>query len=174
MINNEYKLLTLKINENLNKSINALKNNEFSKTGNPSFKIFNNSLILGLYNGKKLPPYIEFDNHSIKINKRVNNVESVFYYNIEGTSNLLKDSIDNTYNCDYQENSFFPLKTIIKNKLFPLIFLGYGKCSNISSLNLTNTQPIDDFKIELIKVKLTPESVIYSVIDYRHLKNGKV
>jgi hypothetical protein len=170
MNDNECILLTIKIKDDLKKTINTIRNKEFKKTGNPSFRIFNNSLILGLYNGEKLPQNIELPDNKITIKSSAYLVEGILYYGIENDFALLKDKINSKVDFTLL-NKYFPLSTIINKELNPLIYLANNIEVNHSSYNLNESYILDDFKIELIKVHIGNCGITYSIVDYRHLQN---
>lgn len=171
---NECILLTIKIKDDLQKSINTIRHRGFKKTGNPSFRIFDNSLILGLYDGDKLPPNIKLPNKDIIITKRVNLVDDILYYSIEEDFPLLEDKLIKNVALNKYNNKYFPLSTIVNKGLNPLIYIANNIKSNPCSYNLNKSFIINDFKIELIKVQLEDRGITYSTIDYRHLQNNIV
>jgi hypothetical protein len=171
---NECILLTIKIKDDLQKTINNIRKREFTKTGNPSFKFFNNSLVLGLYNGNKLPSYIELPNRSIIINKKVNLQDGILYYTLNNSFSLLSEKIINKKDFTFPNNKYFPLANIINKELTPFIYLGNNANSNPCSYNLNKSYILDDFKIELVKIRLEESSITYSIVDYRHLKNNTI
>lgn len=174
MINNECIILTIKIKDDLNSAINTLRNRGFQKTGNPSFKIFDNHLIIGAYSDTKLPSYIPTPKASIKINNRINLNNGILTFNSEDNFSLLQDKIINTEQVTLPFNKYFPLSQLISKNLTPSIFLAANITFSPFAYNLNKTYLIDDYKVELLKLKIENNSVVYSICDSRHLQSDIV
>lgn len=169
---NEYNLLTIKMKDDFQKSINTIRNRGFKNTGNPSFRIFNNSLIIGIYKEDRLPSYIETPKDSIIINKKVNLVDGILYFGIDSTFSLLSENISKFKDKSIATNKYFPLSTLIGKNLTPAVYLANNIDKDPFLYNLNKSFIIDDFKIELIKVQLQKNGITYSIIDSCHLQNN--
>jgi hypothetical protein len=157
--------------DDFQKSINTIRNRGFKNTGNPSFRIFNNSLIIGIYKGNRLPSYIETPKESIIIDKKVNLVDGILYFKIDSTFSLLSENIAKIEDKTIVANKYFPLSTLISKNLTPSVYLANNIQKAPFLYNLNKSFVIDDFKIELIKVQLQENGITYSIIDSCHLQN---
>jgi hypothetical protein len=178
MKNSEFNLLTIKLNQDLYKEINKSRCRGFKKEGNPTFKIFDECLIVGIFKDDKLPSTIEYPKSIIEIDKRVRLESSILHYGLTDELDLLSSSLisveDEFFLSSFKDNIYFPIKTFVRNNLFPMIYLASDYKMNPSSYNLKTPYCINDIRLELLKINSTELGITWSLIDYRHLQKDTV
>ncbi|MBK5201237.1 MAG: hypothetical protein JJE21_06860 [Spirochaetaceae bacterium] len=177
---NQINLLVIQIPQDLNKEINNIRNKSFTKTGNPSFKMLEPCLLLGIYKNNKLPKHIDKISQPILINKNAQCEDELLYfpvYNENGIINLKQNFILNELDLPLDKkicNKFLPLEKLLMENKYPIIFLASNvKNKETNSYNLKKNYKINDIRLNLLNVKFTELGIIYSLLDYRHLSNCK-
>lgn len=178
MKNSEFNLLTIKLNQDLYKEINKSRGRGFKKEGNPTFKIFDECLIVGIFKEDKLPPTIEYPKSIIEIDKRVRIKDSILHYGLTDDLDLLSSSLinikDERYLNSFDDNIYFPIKAATANNLLPMIYLASDYKMNPSAYNLKMPYLISDIRLELLKINSTELGITWSLLDYRHLQKDTV
>lgn len=172
---NKINLLVMQIPQDLIQEINQIRNKGFKISGNPTFKILDPYLILGIYNDSKLPIDIGYSHEDIIINKKAQIENGVLYYKIDN-KNCIKDLIKdlNSKVEVIEENKYLPLAELLYKDKFPLILLASSfNDENLSLYDLKKNYLIKDLRLNILKIEFDDLGIIYSISDYRHLSKCK-
>lgn len=165
-------LLVIQIPQALNAEINKIRNKGFTKTGNPSFKMLEPYLILGIYEYDKFPKHINKLSQTIHIQKKAQCSEGLLYFQVDNKKNII-DELNLPLDENIYEN-LIPLEKLFSKNKYPLIFLASDiDTKETNSYNLNQDYEINDIRLNLLNIKFTDLGIIYSLLDYRHLSNCK-
>ncbi len=176
---NKLNLVVIQLPQDLNKEISTIRDTGFKQTKNPSFKMMDPYLMLGLYNGNKLPQYICNLNKPLDIDCKANLDNQLLYFSLKNAESLIELKRDLKI-IDFEKlskalvcNKHFPLDMILKEDKYPLIFLASNFTTKTTAYNLKSDYQIKDVRLNLLEVEFNDLGINYSVLDYRHLSNDK-
>lgn len=157
-------LYTLEIPEYLKTQLSFNRNKAFKDTGDPSFKVFDPQIILGITNDIKIKDKILYPSSYFTINKEIayNNQFSYIKVNVSklflNSLNLIK--VEDTF-------KLFPYNSI--SKISPIIYIG----SQPSIKCLNKNVDLDDYRINLIETKFCDNYFEWKIINSKHLSKDK-
>lgn len=168
------KLFTLSLPYEIETQIKKFRNNHFKIEANPSFKILDSQLILGITSLKKIPKNLPIPESNYVVDFKTTYLDNILF--LKSSKNLdFEKNLILTKEQTYSVNNIFPLNSIKIHT--PLIYLA----NDINHYTLERKEQrlfnekinINDFKINLLEINIEDKTISCKYLDSLHLSKDK-